>query len=198
MIVACPTCSSRFQYDDARFQGAETKRFRCPKCTAIFEVQNPAFTPPPPAPPDIPEPEGPNLTQPFSGFEGVSTARRERDDALGAAGLKDSLPPGVRFSLAFLTGPYASTVRQIEQPMTIIGREEGDLLTQDPETSRRHARLEIHWDGSAWLTDLNSTNGTFVESVQITGTVRLHDRQEFTCGKSTFMLLIRKEDPGMD
>ena len=58
----------------------------------------------------------------------------------------------------------------------------------------RHATLDIHTDGTVWLTDLGSTNGTFVEGIQIFGMIQLVDRQEFTCGKSTFMLLIRKED----
>jgi predicted Zn finger-like uncharacterized protein len=39
MIVVCPSCSARFQYDEARFQGAPRKRFRCPKCVTVFEVQ---------------------------------------------------------------------------------------------------------------------------------------------------------------
>jgi pSer/pThr/pTyr-binding forkhead associated (FHA) protein len=68
------------------------------------------------------------------------------------------------------------------------------VITRDPETSRRHAAIDIHADGTVWLTDLGSTNGTFVDGVQIFGTIQLVDRQEFTCGKSTFMLLVRKED----
>ncbi len=204
MIVVCPSCASRFQYDVARFQGAATKRFRCPKCAMVFEVSNPDLLPPDrintdPLPPPLPDAPGPNLTQPFPGsLKGSSTARQGKDQVHQLAGLKDSLPPGMRFSLAFLNGPNASTVRVLDRPINIFGREEGDIITMDPETSRRHARLEVHWDGSVWLTDLGSTNGTFVEGKQIDGTVRIMDRQEFTCGKSTFMLLVRMEDPGMD
>ena len=59
--------------------------------------------------------------------------------------------------------------------------------------------MEIHGDGSAWLTDLDSTNGTFVGTTQITGATRLADRQEFSCGRSTFMLLVRDLNPsGLD
>ena len=104
------------------------------------------------------------------------------------------MPKGIKFSLAFLTGPLASTVRVIDRPSLVIGRDQGEIITHDPETSRQHASLGIHSDGTAWLTDLQSTNGTFVDGQAIQGTVQLLDRQEFTCGKSTFMLLIRPED----
>jgi len=100
----------------------------------------------------------------------------------------------MRISLAYLSGPEASRVKLLESSRTTIGREEGDVITKDPETSRRHAALDIHTDGTVWLTDLGSTNGTFVDGIQIFGMIQLVDRQEFTCGKSTFMLLIRKED----
>jgi len=75
--------------------------------------------------------------------------------------------------------------------VTVIGREEGDVVINDPEISRRHARVEIHPDGTAWLSDLGSTNGTFLGAAPITEPVKLVDRQEFSCGRSTFMLLVR-------
>jgi pSer/pThr/pTyr-binding forkhead associated (FHA) protein len=101
------------------------------------------------------------------------------------------MPPGLIFSLAFLTGPQASTVQVLECPQIVIGREEGDVVTRDPETSRRHALIEIHRDGSVWISDQQSTNGTLVNEERISGPVRLLSQQEFTCGNSTFMLLVR-------
>ena len=188
MIVVCPTCTARFQYGDARFEGARSKRFKCPKCNNVFEVLNPLFQPalatPSPLPP---EPEPP--------MKPTETSRKGRDGMLSLAGLgDDSLPVGIRFSLAFLTGPHASTVKILDRAVTVIGREEGDVVINDPETSRRHARIEIHPDGTVWLTDLESTNGTFMEGTLITGPTQLMDRQEFSCGRSTFMLLIRTVD----
>ncbi len=211
MIVVCPSCSARFQYDEARFQGARSKRFRCPKCANVFEAENPTYVPAPttvfnaeafaakqkhlaepvPLPPvEPPLPSAPLLDE-SSGQE--TAARHDRDAMLAAAGIK-GVPQGIRVSLAFLSGPQASTVKVLDSYRTVIGREEGDVITRDPETSRRHATLDIHTDGTVWLTDLGSTNGTFVDGIQIFGTVQLGDRQEFICGKSTFMLLIRKED----
>ena len=199
MIVICPSCSARFQYGDERFQGALAKRFRCPKCGHTFEVANPALAQeeaeaPAPTPPPAPAPPQP----PMKPTE--TSRRRGRDAMVSLTGLQnDAMPQGLRFSLAFLTGPFASSVRVLDSPITIIGREEGDVVINDPEISRRHARLEIHGDGSAWLTDLESTNGTFVGSAAIAGPTKLADRQEFSCGRSTFMLLVRDTSViGMD
>ncbi len=126
-------------------------------------------------------------------MKATETSRRKgRDAMLAMTNLKnDGMPPGLRFSLAFLSGPLASTVKVLETPITIIGREEGDVVINDPEISRRHAQVEIHPDGTAWITDLGSTNGTFVGSSQIADSTKLADRQEFSCGRSSFMLLVR-------
>lgn len=225
MIVACPSCQSRFQYDEARFQGAPAKRFRCPRCSHVFEVPNPALAEPVPeaipAPPpvevSVPAPAGPQ--EPTAAFDAAqlraklglmpyealppapapaspreTTSRRGRNAMLHAAGLAGGLPPGIRYSLAFLSGPRASTVKVLESSLLVIGREEGEVVTGDPETSRRHAQIEIHEDGSAWISDLGSTNGTYVDGKPIQEPLQLHDRTEFSCGKSSFMLLIRRED----
>jgi len=197
MIVVCPACQARFQYDDSRFGEARAKRFKCPKCANLFEVANPAMALPAaePAPASlalpVPEPvqEPPAEATLASAF---TTARRDRDSILVAAGLQQAgLPAGFKFSLAFLTGPQASTVQVLDRPQIVIGREDGDVITQDPETSRRHAVLDIRGDGTVWITDQDSTNGTQVNGERITGPVQLISQQEFTCGNSTFMLLVR-------
>ncbi|HCZ32985.1 MAG TPA: hypothetical protein DHV93_05750 [Holophagaceae bacterium] len=201
MIVVCPACQARFQYDDSRFGEARMKRFKCPKCSHVFEVANPAMAAPPPEeilsrplPGFPPEPES-EPTPPAPLVHALTTARRDRDAMLVAAGIQEAgLPAGYRFSLAFLSGPQASTVQVLNRPQIVIGREEGDIITQDPETSRRHAVLEIRGDGSVWLIDQQSTNGTQVNGERITGPVQLISQQEFTCGNSTFMLLVRNTD----
>jgi ABC-type multidrug transport system ATPase subunit/pSer/pThr/pTyr-binding forkhead associated (FHA) protein len=57
------------------------------------------------------------------------------------------------------------------QPTVTIGRDPGNNLTLDhPQISRYHARLELQQDGALRVTDLNSTNGTFVNGQQLRGT----------------------------
>jgi len=198
MIVVCPACQARFQYDDGRFGAVRSKRFKCPKCSHVFEVANPGLAPVTPKE---------TLARPLAGGVSVpedaatpplpipaarTTAKRDREVMLMAAGLHvPGMPPGLIFSLAFLTGPQASMVQVLERPQIVIGREEGDVVTRDPETSRRHALIEIHRDGTVWISDQQSTNGTLVNDERITGSVELLSQQEFTCGNSTFMLLVR-------
>ncbi len=213
MIVVCPACAARFQYDESRFQGAAAKRFRCPKCSHIFEVENPTLGSPQAAFPEfgntVPMPD-PTLAapEPTVAFKAAplpppvpnarTTARRDREAMLTAAGIQGpGMPQNMRFSLAGLSGPMASTVQVLEKPLVLIGREEGDIVTKDPETSRRHASIEIHQDGTVWLMDLDSTNGTYLDGQRITGKMQLENQQEFSCGNSTFMLMIRNLDDFM-
>ena len=82
-----------------------------------------------------------------------------------------------------------------ETPMrlgeNIIGRDAAASLLLDlPSVSRRHARLVVTPDG-ATIEDLGSKNGTFVGTVQLTGSARLKDRDEIQVGsaKMTVRLL---------
>lgn len=56
-----------------------------------------------------------------------------------------------------------------QAPSTVIGRErsQAGVVLRDPNVSRAHA--ELSFDGSSWrITDLNSTNGTLVNDVDVT------------------------------
>lgn len=71
-------------------------------------------------------------------------------------------------SLVVRQGPQAGMSFPIRGNQAIIGREEGvEVILQDPESSRRHSR--VSWQGGQFVVeDLGSTNGTFVNGVQIT------------------------------
>jgi len=184
MIVTCPTCSSRFQYDESRFKGAPSKRFQCTACSAIFDVDSPFGLP-------ASERAGHANQRPL--VDEPVGSHAEANDEKGYFG---GAPFGAGFqkkrgaSLVFLTGPKSSSDIALAKSRTVIGRDEGDIMTLDPETSKRHAIIEIMNDGTVWITDLGSTNGTLIDGLPIASTAQLRNRQQFTCGKSAFMIVI--------
>ena len=73
---------------------------------------------------------------------------------------------------------------QLREGANVVGRgQDAQFRLPDTGVSRRH--LEIRWDGPvALLSDLNSTNGTFVNSERISSQ-RLSDGDEITVGRTT-------------
>lgn len=74
----------------------------------------------------------------------------------------------------------------------VIGRgNECDLSLDEPEMSRRHALIENNGDG-IYLRDLGSSNGTFVNGVQVRDAV-LHPGDQIAFDRNRFLL----EAPGL-
>ena len=73
---------------------------------------------------------------------------------------------------------------------TIMGREEGiDIVLQDPESSRQHAR--VAWQGGQFIVeDLGSTNGTFVNGIQITAPQVLNPGDSIGIGQTALVFQI--------
>jgi hypothetical protein len=74
---------------------------------------------------------------------------------------------GVLAAFAVEAGPQPGGELPIHLPVVTIGRgSQNDLVLPDDSVSTTHARLEFQ--SGAWsITDLNSINGTFVESVRL-------------------------------
>ncbi len=65
---------------------------------------------------------------------------------------------------------------------TRLGRERNnEVILDDPKVSRHHAVIDL-FDWGCTLTDLNSTNGTFVNGVRITGGHQLIEGDEIALG----------------
>ncbi len=65
----------------------------------------------------------------------------------------------------------------------VIGREHtAAVWINEQSVSRRHARVVVAEDG-AWLEDLGSKNGTFLEGRPVKQPTRLEDGEEFTVGE---------------
>lgn len=64
----------------------------------------------------------------------------------------------------FLSGSDLPIIRLEPGTKVVIGRtREADVVVQHHSLSRRHAEVERRADGTVWLRDLGSTNGTFVD-----------------------------------
>lgn len=72
--------------------------------------------------------------------------------------------------------------------MTVLGRDDtADIILDDPGISRRHSEIRVTNDGPhlvASIRDLNSTNGTFVNSERVSSQ-RLTDGDRITVGRTT-------------
>ncbi len=105
--------------------------------------------------------------------DGLPSAARCADSAFSRAAKNRSVVPGhLRLYGLLLDGspwkhdiPFCSLAAE---GGVILGREEGvcDLALADESVSRMHARLEISYGGLV-VTDLQSTNGVFVNDVQV-------------------------------
>ena len=83
------------------------------------------------------------------------------------------MPDSSAFKLTIRQGPRPNQTLEIDKDVFTIGREAGnDLVIEDPQVSRRHARL-TRQGNSYLLEDLGSTNGTFVNGSRVTTPVLL-------------------------
>jgi RND superfamily putative drug exporter len=81
------------------------------------------------------------------------------------------------------SGPQRGKTLKVTGERFVIGREEGaDLVLEDPLVSREHATLRVIGDGIAVLTDLGSSNGTFVEGRRIDAPVQIDGQERIRIG----------------
>ncbi|MBN1219718.1 MAG: FHA domain-containing protein [Anaerolineae bacterium] len=90
-------------------------------------------------------------------------------------------------TLVVRQGSQAGMSFSISGNQAIIGREEGlDIILQDAEASRRHSR--ISWQaGQFVIEDLGSTNGTFVNGIQIAGPQVLNPGDSIGIGQTALV-----------
>jgi predicted Zn finger-like uncharacterized protein len=190
LIIECPSCHSKYQYDEERFERKPAKKIRCARCQQVFEIHNPAFAPK--AAPELPAGERTSTRRPDEkprAPEATEQSVIPRPSASEQEPLQ--LPDKKRLSLAILEGPDAGQVFRLEKPRVTIGRA-GDLTINDTEASRLHAAVEIR-GALCSLSDLGSTNGTLVGGEKIEGAVELSDKSEFQVGATTLMLIVTDE-----
>jgi predicted Zn finger-like uncharacterized protein len=183
VIVSCPSCTARYQYDESRFGDSTTKKLRCSKCGSVFDVKKPAALELDATNSVVRAKRVEETTKQFD-LEKVKPAPEAADLPQLAP-----LPAGRRYSLAVILGADAGHIHALTRARIVLGRGAGsDIQLQDSEISRRHAMLEIKGD-EATLVDLGSTNGTFLDGIRIER-ANLSSHQEFSLGTTTLMFIV--------
>jgi predicted Zn finger-like uncharacterized protein len=204
MIVVCPSCQSRYRFDESKLGSRPKVKTRCAKCGGTIEIENPALgsstipaepaplpeaTPPPAATPDeslrtrrtpVQPPEGTPVPAPV-GQATIAGADAHRIGLL-------QLPKDKRFSLAVIQGAATGQIFPIQKTRTLIGRSGADINLDDPEASRQHAAVEIVGE-VAVLRDLGSTNGTWIDLDRV-DQQPLNNQQEFRIGSHVLMFIV--------
>jgi predicted component of type VI protein secretion system len=85
-------------------------------------------------------------------------------------------------TLEIVEGPGAGRQVRLDRP-TVVGRApDADLVLEDGQASRHHARITPASGGSTFVEDLGSANGTFVNQNELVGPSRLDPGDELLIG----------------
>src|SRR5512133_1456317 len=94
---------------------------------------------------------------------------------------------GTTYKLILQSGVGAGTEYPLEKTDLLLGRDlSNDIVVNDPEVSRRHARLLLQ-EGSYVLEDLGSTNGTFIRGQRLGAPLVLRPGETITIGEKVVL-----------
>jgi len=84
-------------------------------------------------------------------------------------------------------GPRAGQAFDLNRPVVTIGREAGsDIVLDDPQVSRHHARLTLQ-GASYFVEDLGSTNGSFVNGRRVMAPTPLNPGDKLGLGDTVVL-----------
>jgi len=116
------------------------------------------------------------------GFERENAARSV---ASGAESSRSGPPAVARLRVE--SGPVDQPDFALDQPEVTIGRRVGnDIVIQDTNVSRQHARV-LRQDGGYAIEDTNSANGTVVNDERVEGIQPIHDGDVILIGDARFV-----------
>ncbi len=142
-------------------------------------IASPIYVPPPANPP------APANAPTVAGWSSPTAATSTASVAANAPTIRATMPT---FALSSLQGKSLA-IPDCEQPATIGRTESSAIVVADAGVSSRHAQL--HWrSGALQITDLGSTNGTFVNGEKLAPNVarRLNVGDRVRLGKLDFAL----------
>jgi pSer/pThr/pTyr-binding forkhead associated (FHA) protein len=92
------------------------------------------------------------------------------------------------FQLIMRRGPQPGEITSLTKQVMILGRDgRHDIVINDPEVSRQHARLLLQPEGYL-LEDMGSTNGTFLNGVRLAQPRLLSDGDEIGLGETVVLV----------
>jgi len=97
----------------------------------------------------------------------------------------------VRVSLD-IAGRDGGRAVDVLTPATIGRRSDGDIIIDDPDVSRRHARLEAE-NGVVFISDLSSSNGTFLNGERVRHSIEVRAGDRIDVG--TTRLVVKELQP---
>jgi pSer/pThr/pTyr-binding forkhead associated (FHA) protein len=104
---------------------------------------------------------------------------------------QNKMPKGREFYLEVMSSQDKSRSYKIDKPQLILGRgEEANLKIMDDEISRKHAMIEVLSRDNAFLTDLASANGTFLNGTHIRS-MRLRHGDKIRIGNTILQFIIK-------
>jgi predicted Zn finger-like uncharacterized protein len=185
--VACSNCQTKYKFDEAQLGGKSRVQAKCKKCGGTIDIGVAEAT----AASAMPgSPTADEKSQ-----DTTARVKKLRSDEPGEATITGpavaevlGLPDDKKYSLAVLQGKASGQIFEINKVRTVIGRADCDLVIDDPEASRQHASLEV-LGARVVVSDLKSTNGTFVDGQQIDQT-ELQNHNEFRIGEHVMMLIV--------
>ena len=98
----------------------------------------------------------------------------------------------LRAVLSFLSNNTTYDKIKLRRDTTIIGREKGDIIINDPEVSSSHCQIQ-QIDNDYHLFDMNSTNGTYVNNNRIVKAM-LKDNDIIKIGSSILQFNLENEE----
>src|SRR2546421_4160912 len=98
--------------------------------------------------------------------------------------------------LTVVSGPDAGSSSEVTGKEVTIGRgEDCDIVLADRQASRVHARIRPLGDGRYELSDLGSSNGTYLDGLRVDQPTVLDGTQQIQVGETVFAAAAG-EDPG--
>jgi len=96
--------------------------------------------------------------------------------------------------LIMIKGDFIGQVYELSQDVIMIGRsDEVQLVVSDVSVSRRHAMI-VNRQGDFYVSDLGSTNGTFLNRQSVTTATLLSEGDKVSVGHVTFKFSFQDED----